>query len=66
MNKKYKIIIEEVISEQFFIEAASKDEAIKTTIQKYKSGEYVLSPGNLEQTKIAIVEGGQCNEWVTI
>lgn len=66
MNNKYEIIIEEVISQQFFIEAESKEEAIKTAIQKYKSGAYVLSPGNVEQTQIAIVEGGQCNEWVTI
>ena len=66
MKEKYEIIIEEVISGQFFIEAASKEEAISMAMRKYKSGEFVLSPGNLEQSKIAVVDDGLNNEWRTI
>ena len=66
MSKKYRIIIEEVISEHFLVDATSKEEAIRIAMQKYKSGEFVLSPGNLEQSKIGLVDDGLINEWQII
>lgn len=66
MSEKYRIIIEEIISEHFLVDATSKEEAIRIAMQKYKSGEFVLSPGNLEQSKIGLVDDGLINEWQII
>ena len=66
MSEKYRIIIEEIISEHFLVDATSKEEAIRIAMQKYKSGEFVLSPGNLEQSKIGVVDDGLINEWQII
>ena len=52
--KKFCVVIEETISEEFEIESDSKEDAIKNAIEKYKSGEFVLNPGNLESKKIYI------------
>ena len=51
MKRKYSIIIEETISENFEIEAEDIDEALKVAKQKYKNGEIVLNPGNLILSK---------------
>ena len=58
--KKFCIVIEETISEEFEVEAETKEDAIKNAIEKYKSGEFVLSPGNLESKKISIDN----DEWI--
>ena len=55
MRKTYKIIIEETISDEFAVTASSEEGAVKTAIERYKSGELVLSPGNLLEKKIAVI-----------
>lgn len=58
-------MIEETISEEFEIDAESKEDAISKAIEKYKSGEFVLSPGNLESRKISIVDDdSEINDWI--
>lgn len=42
---KYTITIEVIVTKDFEIEASSADEAYEMTEQKYKSGEFVLDPG---------------------
>ena len=38
--------------------------AIDKGIQNYKSGEWVLAPGELEEAKIAVINGqGDCDTW---
>ena len=58
--KKFCVTIEEIISDEFEIEAESKEDAISKAIEKYKSGEFVLEPGNLESKKISI----ENDEWI--
>ena len=43
---KYTITIEETIAKDFEVEADSAKEAYETAEQKYKSGEFVLDPGD--------------------
>lgn len=45
--KKFKITIEEMISQDFEIEATSLEEAMELAEQQYNDGELVLEPGNL-------------------
>ena len=44
---KYRVTIEEIITQDFEVEAENLDEAINRTVEKYKSGEFVLEPGNV-------------------
>ena len=62
----FKFIIEEVVSEEFSIKAESKEEAIKKAIGGYKTGQFMLCPGNLEQCNLSIIEDGQVNNWINI
>ena len=61
---KYKVCIEEMISEEFEIEADSVQNAMSLAEQKYSSGELVLAPGNLVAKQMAIVEPKESvTEW---
>ena len=51
---KYELIVEEVISDVFHVEAKSEEEAVNKAIKKYKSGSITLEPGNLEHKQIAL------------
>ena len=42
--KKFKIIIEEHVSEEFEVEAENIEEAFNIVEKKYYSGEFVLEP----------------------
>ncbi len=44
---KYKINIQETVSEEFEIEANSEEEALRKAQELYKRGEIVLEPGNI-------------------
>ena len=52
---KYEIVIEEVISDVFGVDADTEEEAISKAIDMYKSGYIVLSPGNLEHKQIFLI-----------
>ena len=43
----YTVTIEEVVSQDFEVKAGSIQEALIIAESKYKSGDFVLSPGNL-------------------
>lgn len=58
---KYHITIEEVISEEFEIEAEDEKDAIEKGIARYKNGEIVLEPGNVESRKISV---NTSNRWI--
>ena len=51
---KYTITIAETVAKDFEIEATNADEAYETAEQKYKSGEFVLDPGECQFKQIAI------------
>ena len=64
---KYTITIEEMVSENFEVEAATADEAMEIAERKYRDGEFVLEPGNLVCTQMAITNPSEeATEWVEI
>ena len=63
--KKYRLIIEETISETFEIEANSKEEAISGAIQKYNNGNFVVGSDNVEHRQISIMgDNGELTDWI--
>lgn len=54
---KFTVVIEETVSQDFDVEANSQEEAIKIARDKYRNGEFVLEPGNLELAQIMLCNG---------
>lgn len=52
---RYTVLIEEVVSQEFAVEAASPEEALRVAEDSYREGETMLEPGNLEQVSMKIV-----------
>ncbi len=52
---RYTVLIEEVVSQEFAVEASSPEEALRVAKDQYSKGEIVLEPGNLEQVSMKIV-----------
>jgi len=52
----FTITIEELVSQDFAVEAKNKEEAIRKAIELYKQGTLVLSPGNLELKRLNLSE----------
>ena len=62
--KKYKITIEEIISQTFDVEANSLEEALEIAEHNYKTGKFVFAQGNLVCKQICGEdENGHCTEW---
>ena len=63
--KKFRITIEEHISQEFIVEAVDMDEAMEIAEQKYHEGEFVVEPG-LPTARLMQAEsedGAECTEW---
>ncbi len=60
---KYKVLIEETVSETFEVEAESEGEAVKLASDKYEKGEFVLEPGNLEAARVMLCNDANLQEW---
>ena len=61
---KYTITIEKTVTKDVEIEANSAEEAYETTEQKYKSGMFVLDPGECQFRQIAITKpSNEATEW---
>lgn len=52
---RYTVLIEEVVSQEFAVEALSPEEALRLAKDQYSKGKIVLEPGNLEQVSMKIV-----------
>jgi len=57
--QKFKITIEEMVSETFEVLADNDDQAISIAIEKHKSGEFVLEPGNLVAKQMFVESEGR-------
>lgn len=51
---QYTVIIEETVSEEFTVNAGSIEEAETTARTLYRSGEFVLEPGNPEEVRFLV------------
>ena len=64
--KKYRVVIEETISEEFEIEATSENDAVSKAIQEYKAGNFVVSSDNVECRQISVIDkDGELTDWIT-
>lgn len=62
--KKFKITIEEHVSETFDVEANDIGEAMEIAEEKYYDGEFVLEPGEVSVRLMMADDGnGDCTEW---
>ena len=63
--KKYIIAIEETVVDEFEIEANDFEEALAIATEKYRKGELVLCPGELQFKQIAILKPDyESTEWI--
>lgn len=62
--KIFKIAIEEMTAGEFEVAAETGDEAMKIAKQKYRSGEFVMEPGEVHFKQMAITEPANAvTEW---
>lgn len=54
--KKYTVAIEETVVEKFEVEANDFGEALGIAAEKYRKGEFVLSPGDVQFKQMTIVK----------
>lgn len=55
---KYKITIEEMVSQDFLVDASDMESALKIARENYKNGKFVLEPGDIEYKQMC----GECLE----
>lgn len=61
---KFTIFIEETNSGEFEVEANDIDEAREIAENKYKNGEFMLCPGEVQFKQMAVVKpDGESTEW---
>ena len=61
---KYKVCIEETVSEEFEVEAETPEQALEIAEEKYNNCEFVLEPGNLVAKQMCITfPEDECTEW---
>ena len=61
--KKYTITIEETVSDIFYLEANSLEEAKEKAIANYNNSVFVLEPGNLIETNILVENDKENSGW---
>lgn len=61
--KVFKIIIEETITGTFEVFAETPEQALAFGIEKYKNGEFVLEPGEVQHRQIAVVNDYKKQKW---
>ena len=48
---KFEILIEETISDTFYVDAEIREKALSMARQQYQHGDFILSPGHLLDVK---------------
>ena len=59
----YTITIEETVSDVFYLEANSLEEAKELAIENYNNSVFVLEPGNLIETNILVENDKENSGW---
>ena len=63
--KKYKIMIEETVVDEFEVFSDSTEKAKRIAEEKYANGDFVLCPGEVQHKQMAIIEPtGEATEFV--
>lgn len=63
---KYKVCIEETVSEEFEVEAETPEQALEIADEKYNNCEFVLEPGELIGKKMCVTSPEEKRtEWVS-
>lgn len=63
-NKKlFKIVIEETVSDEFEVYADNLDDAVQIAKSNYSKGKFVLSPGNISNKKLAVIDMDNNSEY---
>ncbi len=61
---KYTITIEETVAKNFEVEAGSTEEAYEIAEQNYRSGEFILDPGERQFKQMTITTpSNEATEW---
>lgn len=63
MKKIYTITIEETVSDVFYLEANSLEEAKELAIANYNNCVFVLEPGNLIETNLLVGNDNESSDW---
>lgn len=62
--KKFVIVIEEIVAQEFVVEADDVEQAMQIAESKYRRGEFVLAPGELVAKQMAVVKpDNEVREW---
>lgn len=61
--KKYTITIEETVSDIFYLEANSLEEAKEKAIANYNNSVFVLEPGNIIETNLLVENDDESSGW---
>lgn len=63
--KIFTIAIEETVVEEFKVIANDADEALEIAENKYRTGEFVLCPGEVQLRQMAVLKpSNEVTEWV--
>lgn len=63
--KKYVVTIEEVVSQDFEVWAEEGEDPLKIAEEKYWTGEFILSPGEVQHRQMAVHSpDSEAAEWV--
>ena len=64
MNK-YRVVIEETVSEEFEIEATCEKDAVSGAIQEYYAGNFIVGSDNVQFRQISVIgEDGEFKDWI--
>ena len=64
-KKDYIVKIEETVVEEFVVSASSEIEALEIAKEKYHTGEFILTPGEVQFKQVAVVNQKKSDmKWV--
>ena len=61
---RFRVAIEEIIVQEFEIEAADENEALKMAGEGYKSGEIVLESPEVQHRQLAVLQDESSTMWI--